>query len=221
MAEPQPAAGRAIPAAIEEEDGTVKPNRGVRGEYLEAFSQIVGRVAATLAKSPAESLPVRMYVAGGAALYLVTGVRVSEDIDATFSRRLVLGEDIEVSYRDPDGGARLLYLDRNYNDTLGLLHQDAYADSLPVRIPGIDAARIQVRILSPLDLALTKIARFSEQDRADIELLAREGLIDAKALRRRAEEALQGYVGALDSVRTSIALACRLVEAAAQPRRKR
>jgi hypothetical protein len=199
----------------------VKPNRGVRGAYLEAFSEIVGRVATKLAKSPAESLPVSMYVAGGAALYLITGVRVSEDIDATFSRRLVLGEDIEVSYRDTDGGARLLYLDRNYNDTLGLMHQDAYADSLPVRIPGIDAARVEVRILSPLDLAVTKISRFSEQDRADIELLAREGLIDAKSLRRRAEEALESYVGALDSVRTSITLACRIVEAAAQPRRKR
>jgi hypothetical protein len=178
-------------------------------------------VAEKLANSPAESLPVRMYVAGGAALYLITGVRVSEDIDATFSRRLVLGEDIEVSYRDPDGRARLLYLDRNCNDTLGLLHRDAYADSLPVRIPGIDAAKVGVRILSPLDLAVTKISRFSEQDRADIGLLAREGLIDAKSLRRRAEEALQDYVGALDSMRTSIALACRIIEAAAQPRRKR
>lgn len=202
----------------------VRPVAGVRPEYLNAFAEIVGRVAAKLAKSPAESLPVRMYVAGGAALYLITGVRVSEDIDATFSRRLVLGEDIEVSYRDTDGGARLLYLDRNYNDTLGLLHQDAYADSLRVTIPGIDAARaasVEVRILSPLDLAVTKLSRFSEQDRADIELLAREGRIDAKSLRRRAEEALQDYVGALDSVRTSIALACRIVEAAAQPRRKR
>jgi len=202
----------------------VKPAKTVRPEYLAAFAEISGRVAAILAVSPAKSLPVRMYVAGGAALYLTTGVRVSEDIDATFSRRLVLGEDMEVSYRDTDGGARLLYLDRNYNDTLGLLHQDAYADSLPVRIPGIDAAsaaRLEVRILSPLDLAVTKISRFSEQDRADIELLAREGLIDAKALRRRAEEALQDYVGALDSARMSIALACRIVEAAAQPRRRR
>ena len=202
----------------------MKPDRRVCGEYLEAFAQVVARLAAKLAKSPPQTAPIRMYVAGGAALYLLTGVRVSEDIDATFSRRLVLGEDVEISYRDADGRARLLYLDRNYNDTLGLLHEDAYADSLPVRIPGIEAPRsavVEVRILTPLDLAVTKVARFSEQDRADIELLAREGLIDAKSLRRRAEEALQGYVGALDSVRTSITLACRLVEAAARPRRKR
>jgi hypothetical protein len=197
----------------------VKPASGARPEYLDAFARIVQRLAAQLGPNPAA--PLKMYVAGGAALYLHTGVRVSEDIDAAFSRRLVLSEDIEVSYRDADGRARLLYLDRNYNDTLGLLHEDAYADSLPLRISGIDSTTIELRILSPLDLAVTKIARFSEQDRADIELLAREGLVEAKSLRRRADEALQGYVGALNSVRASIALACRLVEAAAHPRRRR
>lgn len=185
-------------------------------EYLDAFARIVQRLAAEL--GPNLAAPLKMYVAGGAALYLHTGIRVSEDIDAAFSRRLVLSEDIEVSYRDADGRARLLYLDRNYNDMLGLLHEDAYADSLMLRIPGIDSTTIELRILSPLDLAVTKIARFSEQDRADIELLAREGLVEAKSLRRRADEALQGYVGAVDSVRASIALACRLIEAAARAR---
>ena len=199
----------------------MRPGQGVRTEYLKAFAEIVGRVAMALSKSRPGSLPIRMVVAGGAALYLHTGVRVSEDIDATFSHRLVLGEDIEVSYRDADGQARLLYLDRNYNETLGLLHENAHAQSVPVTIPGINEAVVEVRVLSPLDLAVTKISRFSEQDRADMELLAREGLIDAKSLRRRAEEALRGYVGDLQSAQTSIELACGIVDAAARPRRRR
>ena len=57
-----------------------------------------------------------------------------------------------------------------------------------------------------------KISRFSSQDREDIAALARHGLIRARELRRRAEEALGGYVGNLDTPRTSIALACRIVE---------
>ena len=149
----------------------MKPDRRVRGEYLEAFAQVVGRVAAKLAKNPPQAAPLRTYVAGGAALYLITGVRVSEDIDATFSRRIVLGEDIEVSYRDTDDRARLLYLDRNYNDTLGLLHEDAYDDSQPVGIPGVDKNLLDIRVLSPVDLAVSKLARFGDQDREDIELL--------------------------------------------------
>lgn len=192
----------------------MKPHKRVRAEYLAAFAKIVERVSSKLGGLDPKLLPVRMHVAGGAALHLMTGERISDDIDAVFSRRLLLGDDVEVSYRDADGQARLLYLDRNYNDTLGLLHEEAYSDSKPVAIPGIDEKKIEVRALAPVDLAVTKLSRFSEQDREDIELLAREGLIDAKKLRARAEEALGGYVGDLGSVRNAIELACRLVDAA-------
>lgn len=63
--------------------------------------------------------------------------------------------------------------------TLGLLHENAYDDSRPVRIPGVDTGIIEVRVLAPVDLAVTKLARFSEQDRAEIELMAKAELIDA------------------------------------------
>jgi hypothetical protein len=165
-----------------------------------------------------------MYIAGGAALHLLTGARVTEDIDATFSRRVLLADDLEVSYRDADGRARLMYLDRSYNDTLGLLHEDAYADSRPVDVPGVDKKVVDVRVLAPVDLAVTKLARFTDQDREDIRLLARERLVDPAAVRKRAEEALTAYVGDAGSVRTSIDIACRLIDAerpSSAPRRKR
>ena len=109
--------------------------------------------------------------------------------------------------------ARLMYLDRNYNDTLGLLHENAYHDSRPVDIPGVDRKLIEVRVLGPVDLAVTKLARFSDQDRQDIELLARRGLVDSASVRKRAEEALQNYVGNMSPVRGSIDVACRLIDA--------
>jgi hypothetical protein len=183
-------------------------------DYRGAFGEIVARVQQSLRGSQPGVFPIRMYIAGGAALYLLTGARVSEDIDAAFSKRVLLGEDIEVSYRDADGRARLLYLDRNYNDTLGLLHERAYAESQPIDVPGIDRKKIDVRVLSPVDLAVTKLARFGDQDREDLLLLARKGLIDSTALRKRAEEALGGYVGDVESARDSIDIACRLIDAA-------
>ena len=72
----------------------------------------------------------------------------------------------------------------------------------------------QVRVLAPLDLAVSKLSRFSDLDREDIETLAREKKIDAKSLRKRAEEALGGYVGDTATLKTTIDLACRLVDAA-------
>lgn len=96
---------------------------------------------------------------------------------------------------DDDGTARLLYFDHQYNDTLGLMHEDAYDDSVPLVLPGVNRQILDVRLLSPVDLAISKLGRYSEQDRADILVLAEQHLLDAKQLRKRANEAIGGYVG--------------------------
>jgi hypothetical protein len=192
----------------------------LQGEYGKAFKEVLYRVQQALKGSKPSALPVRMVMAGGAAVHLLTGERVTEDIDATFSRKVIFEDEISVAYRDPDGRARMIYLDRNYNDTLGLMHENAYEDSEEVDIPGIDKGLIDVRVLSPLDLAVTKLARFADLDRHDIETLAKRGLIDSASLRKRAEQALGGYVGNLEHVRTSIDVACRLVDSATPMKRK-
>jgi hypothetical protein len=199
----------------------VRPDRRASREYLQAFAEIVQKITAQLAGIDRKLLPVRLYVAGGAALHLRTGARISEDIDAVFSRRVVLKDDLQVAYKGPDGRARLLYLDRNYSDTLGLLHEDAYDDSERLELPGTDPGVLEVRVLAPLDLAVSKLSRFGDADREDIEILAREKLIDARGLRSRAEEALKGYVGDLEAVRTSIELACNLVDAVQRAKGRR
>ncbi|MCC6194411.1 MAG: hypothetical protein IT518_08090 [Burkholderiales bacterium] len=181
--------------------------------YRKAFDEILLKIERQIKDSGSDAHPTRVYIAGGAAMHLWTGERVTEDVDATFSRKVILDDDAEVSYRDPDGRARLLYLDRNYNDTLGLLHEDAYDETGPVDVPGIDRKVLDVRVLAPVDLAVSKLARFTDQDRRDIELLAKRDLIEAESLRLRAEQALQGYVGNISSVKMSIDIACRLVEA--------
>jgi hypothetical protein len=47
-------------------------------------------------------------------------------------------------YRDPDGAARLLYFDRQYNDTFALLHEDAHQDSVLLPLKGIDPSVLDV-----------------------------------------------------------------------------
>jgi hypothetical protein len=203
----------------------MRPDPAARPEFVAAFREIVSRIAASLAGTQRRALPVRMYVAGGAAMHFYTGQRISEDVDATFSRRLALPEDLEVAYRDADGAARLLYFDRQYNDSFGLLHEDAYQASLPLSLEGIDSGVVEVRLLAPTDLAVSKIGRLADQDRADIAALARHGLIRAQAVRRRAEEAMSGYVGDLERLRNSIDIAVRIVadaeRAAGSPKRLR
>lgn len=220
----------------------VLPASTLRSEYLKAFAEIVVRIQRSIspdapigaavraetgaAKKPTpgkrrSGTPIVMHVAGGAAQLLYTGARVSEDIDASFSRRILLPDKLEVAYLDADGAARLLYLDRQYNESFALLHEDVHLDSLPIMIEGIDSAIIDVRAFAPVDLAVSKIERFAEHDREDMRALARAGLITADEVGARAEQAVANYVGNLASIRTSIGLACGLIREAQTARRSR
>jgi hypothetical protein len=147
---------------------------------------------------------------------------MTDDVDAAFNKRVLLPADTAVIYRDSEGRARSVYFDATYNESYSLLHEDAHRDAVPLRLEGIEGARILV--LRPVDLAVSKLARFGEIDRQDILRLAKEGLVSASELRKRAEEALPAHVGNPESIRTSLDLACRDIEAlerSGRPDRKR
>ena len=146
-------------------------------------------------------------------MHFYTGERYSRDVDAKIFARVMLDpQELQVAYQGQDGRARLLYFDTQYNDSFALLHHAAYDDARSVNIDDIDAGRLDIRLLTPVDLAVSKLSRFSEQDQEDILALARHGLITAAALRQRAETALPDYVGKLERIRNSIDIACRQVD---------
>lgn len=96
------------------------------------------------------------------------------------------------------------------------MHEDYQDDSIPVDL-GVD--RLHVRVLAPVDLAVSKISRLAENDKEDIAALVRLGLTSADDIEQRAMSAVAGYVGGqamlLLNVRDAVALA-REVEAASQ-----
>ena len=186
--------------------------------YLAALGEVLGKLAESLARDSRRRARDRpcLYLAGGAAAHLYTGARLSNDIDAALSARVILRDDLRASYRGPDGRARLLYFDTQYNESFGLVHERAHDDARPVRLAAVDPAILEVRALAPVDLAVSKLARYAAQDVEDIRALAQAGLVAPAAVRRRAREALGAYVGDTASVKTSIELACKLI---AQTRR--
>jgi len=177
--------------------------------YVDAFRTLIQRLLRSAKAGSKE--PIEMYLAGGAAMHFYTGARMTDDVDAVFDRKLLVPPDLAVIYRDAEGKARSVYFDVNYNESYALLHEDAHLDAVRLPLKGIEGARIFV--LQPLDLALSKLVRFSEIDREDVLELARNRLVTAQALRKRAEAALPYYVGNPVPVRTSIDLACRDIEA--------
>jgi hypothetical protein len=69
------------------------------------------------------------------------------------------------------------------------MHEDYLNDSIPVDL-GTD--RIRVHVLSPVDLAVSKIARLADNDKEDIAALVRLGLTTADEVEQRATSALAG-----------------------------
>ncbi|HET9447749.1 MAG TPA: DUF6036 family nucleotidyltransferase [Steroidobacteraceae bacterium] len=92
------------------------------------------------------------------------------------------------------------------------MHEHAHEDSIPLTLDGVDSGLLDVRLLSPLDLTVSKLGRFSDQDRDDILALARLKLVDCGGLRRRAQEAIAGYVGDINRIQGTIDVACRILD---------
>lgn len=136
--------------------------------------------------------PVTVYLAGGMAVHLYTGVRVTTDIDAEFAVARFIPPPVGTDVVLEDGQRKHVYLDTNYNASFALLHEDYDVDAVPA---GMHFSHLVLKVLSPTDLAVSKIARFAPNDQEDIAALVNAGLTDAAAIQQRAEAAISSYVG--------------------------
>ena len=145
--------------------------------------------------------PLKVFLAGGMAVHLYTASRVTTDVDAEFGSRVFLPGDLVVDVRLEDGTRELLYFDTNYNATFALMHEDYLDDAIAL---DMGVPQIRLYVLSPLDLAVSKIARFADNDKEDIAGLVRLGLTTANEIEQRATQAMAGYVGGLPMLRLNL-----------------
>lgn len=145
--------------------------------------------------------PLKVFLAGGMAVHLYTASRVTTDVDAEFGSRVFLPSDLAVDVRLEDGTRELLYFDTNYNATFALMHEDYLDDAIAL---DMGVPQIRLYVLSPLDLAVSKIARFADNDKEDIAGLVRLGLTTANEIEQRATQAMAGYVGGLPMLRLNL-----------------
>lgn len=147
------------------------------------------------------SSPLNVYLAGGMAVHLYTANRVTTDVDAEFGGRIFLPNDLMVEITLDDGSPQVIYLDTNYNSTFALMHENYLDDAILVEL---GVAQFNIHVLAPVDLAVSKIARFADNDKEDIAALVRFGLTSANAIEQRASSALAGYVGGQAMLRLNL-----------------
>ncbi len=165
-------------------------------ELTLALIEMLDRLDGILRRSDYVGDPVQMYLAGGMAVHYHCGTRYTDDVDATFSRRLLLPyHELAVGYVRDNNSPASIFLDPTYNDTFALLHPDHRASCVEWKGIGNEKRLIHLLVFSPLDLAVSKIARFSENDQADILALASHRFFNSTQLQAHSREALEYYVG--------------------------
>lgn len=179
---------------------TAKPFKSLVG----ALNEMLDKIDAQLCDGLKD--PVRMYLAGGLAVNYYCGTRFTEDVDATFSQRVLLPEveELIVPYQRETGEDSFLYFDAQYNPLFGLMHEDFEQDAREWTGIGNKRRCVKLFVISPRDLVVSKIARLSEDDQRDILALAKTGLVTAEKVMVRAIEALSLYAGNTDHVEKSI-----------------
>lgn len=173
--------------------------------FTDAVKRLIRTVEATFPPSFAGT--VRCHIVGGCAVHLYTGYRASEDLDALFRPGIVLADTPVATYTDEGGRTAAVVLDRNYTDVLAVMHPDWVEDCWEWERFG----RVEATVISPVDLAVSKVARFADNDRLDIAHLAGAGLLEASDFERRVQEALEYYVGDTTFVRYNVAEATGLI----------
>lgn len=182
-------------------------------DLAHAMGQMLDQLDAMLDGSGYQGTPIQMILAGGMAMNFWCGSRYTHDIDATFSKRLILSEqDSYVDYIRQDGEADSLYFDRQFNPSLTLLHADYDKEAVEWRGMGNEHRNVHLYVLNPVDLAVSKLSRFHDQDREDIKQLAADGLITAKQVEKRALEAIHDYVGNVDRLKSYLRLSLQDIQ---------
>ena len=169
-------------------------------EHLKLLSDCLGDLAE----------PIEARVVGGIAVNYYTGHRMSHDADIQWSHRFALPEDLHLfEVPDPEDPLKssLIAMDTGFSDSLGLFPPDWQDRAKEESRMG----NIIVRIIDPVDLAVSKVGRFSERDREDIRQLAAGGWIDRELFASRAEEALGYFVGDISPLRHNVALATAII----------
>lgn len=145
------------------------------------------RQSTILHNNPLPAGHVKAYIFGGAAMHIYTSGRYSNDVDIDLNAEVELDADIVVYYEDENKNNSVFTLDTNFNVNFGLIHPDYHDDAIALQQK--PDSPLWLYVASPIDLAVSKVARFADVDKKDISLLAERGLVTHQKYTERVNEA--------------------------------
>src|SRR5690606_4111310 len=154
---------------------------------------------------------INIILTGGVAVHVYVNSRVSRDVDVLFDRPVSVPPGLSAVYSAPEGDM-VVGMDQGMVRLVSLLHPDYGEDALF----GWSVGRLNVHVLAPVDLAVSKIGRWADRDIDDVRDLAAAGLLEADAVEERVMEALKYYVGNERLLRYNVRDALELIKATRQ-----
>ncbi|WP_444925426.1 DUF6036 family nucleotidyltransferase [Microbulbifer sp. TRSA002] len=159
---------------------------------------------------------IKAYVFGGCAMHILTNSRGSGDIDVEFSaarhvKKSELKFNISPVVYSTQGAKLRLFYDNTFTPTLGPLHEDYQEDAIQLATR-MRPSPLWLYVVTPADLAVSKLGRFGEQDIEDILTLIRLKKLSINEFLKRANEAADYYVGNTTTIKGSIDYIHRRVE---------
>ena len=170
--------------------------------FFQAALKVLEKISKTIDNSPVD---VNAYIAGGIAVaYWLEGMRKSLDLDVLFSHTLILSEP---PFADVDG-ERVIY-DGNFSPSMALIEPD-----YPDRATFITKfGKLNVFVLSPEDIVISKCSRLSDKDSEDIVRLADEGYLQhIEKISKLMTEAKSYYIGDLDNIQYNMDKVLRIIQ---------
>ena len=159
--------------------------------FKEAILEMMQEIAKQIPDSHKQS-PVKAYLTGGGAVHYYCNKRVSDDIDLIMQYAVKVPEDLFVVWMNEAGTLEQVHYDHTYNSTFGLLHED-YEDRA-IHMITIDD-KFEINLLSPVDLIISKLIRFAQNDEEDIKNIIETKKVNKEQLYLLAKDALNVGVG--------------------------
>ena len=152
-------------------------------------------------------LVINAYIAGGGAMSFYDLARTTLDIDMEIDKRILIPR-IELTQSDmmlPN--MQKLYIDGNFNPQFGMVSDDYMENAIPVDIFKYEKDNVVIikpYIFSPIDMILSKLARWSPNDQNDVRLLIENNFVIKEELEDKMELALMGYIGNINMLKINM-----------------
>lgn len=165
-----------------------------------AIFQFFKRMNKDFSNKNLEPGSIKAYIFGGCALHIHTNARGSADMDIEFSASPYLREKGLVINCNPvfyqqSGIRQALAFDKNFNPMLPPLHEDYQEDAIQLEGRYSVFSPLWVYVVTAEDLAVSKLGRFGDRDRKDIQILLDKGKMTLESFTKRAKEAINYYPG--------------------------